>query len=316
MAFFSHNRNFFIFFILFGTWTTWQNSKPKVFLRIYSIISVVQIILNFLWAIIFDRLYEFNTLSNIVANIWFFLSIFAHLIIVLESIYQDETQLKLIQSFSRIDRIFAIKLCVKIPYRNEKHRLFTRVFILVYIEIATKIFYMTYSFVYDEKIHNLFYVTLHSGFMIILRLAQILCFVTIIDARLFLVNKKLIEFQNPNAAQTVNKSLFKNKKKLKELHALFSVYEQLSNLKKIYRELHEICEQINHSCGWSLLTVVVFFFANFSLNAYWVFMNLSINQDSLHNSISLARYLIVMGVVSVWCSSCCHHVSILNLYCF
>lgn len=308
MAFFSQNRNFFIFFILFGIWTTWQNSKHKFFLHCYSIFSIVQIIFNFLFAIIFDRLYECNTLSNIVANMWFFLSIFAHLIIVLETIYQNETQLKLIRGFSRVDRTFAIKLCVKVPYRNEKHRLLTRVLMMMSVEILTKSIYITYSSIYGEQLHNLFYVTFQSGLVIILKLAQVSFFVSIIDARLCLLNKKLIEFQSANAVQITDKNFFKDQNKLKKFRATFSVYQQLLNLKRIYGELHSICERIGDSFGWSLLVVIVDIFANFSLNSYWVFMDLSINQDSLHNSISLARYLIVMGAVSMWCSSCCHQV--------
>lgn len=310
MAFFNQNRNFFIFFILFGLWTSWQTSKCKLVLHFYSIFSILQIILNFSLAIIFDRLYNSESLSNIVANFWFILSIFTHLIIVLESIYQNKMQLKLIQSVSIVDRIFAIKLCVKIPYRNEKHRLFMCVFMLMSIEIVTKLFFEIFSSLYHKQLHKLFYVTLHSELMIVLKLAQVLFFVSIIDARLGLINKKLIEFQHPNTVQITDKKLFKNKnkKKLTKLRALFSVYNQLLNLKKIYRELYDICERIGQSFGWSLLMVIVYIFANLSLSSYWVFMNLTIHHDSLFNWIALVRYLTVLGAVAMYCSSCCHHV--------
>lgn len=268
MAFFNQNQNFFIFFILFGLWTSWQNSKCKLVLHFYSIFSIFQVILNFSLAIIFDRLYDSESFSNIVANFWFILSIFTHLIIVLESIYQNKMQLKLIQSFSIVDRIFAIKLCVKIPYRNEKHRLFMCVFMLMSIEIVTKLFFEIYSSLYHKQLHKLFYVTLHSELMIVLKLAQFLFFVSIIDARLGLINKKLVEFQHPTTVQITDKNLFTNKKKLRKLRVSFSVYEQLLNLKKIYRELHDICERIGHSFGWSLLIVIVYMFANFSLHFY------------------------------------------------
>lgn len=302
MAFFNQNRNFFIFFILFGIWTTWQNSKYKFFLQFYSFFSILKIILNFSLVLIFDRLYEFESLSNVVANFWFFLSMFSHLIIVLETIHHNETQLKLIQSFCRVDRIFAMKLGVQIPYRNERCRLLMRVSLLIFFELITKIFYILYSLMYDEPLHKLFFVAFHSGFVIILKLAQIIFFVSIIDARLCLINKKLMEFQNQNAFQITEK------KKLKKLRAICSMYQQILNLKNIYQELQSICEEIGNSFGWSLLMVIVYNFVNFPLNAYWVFVNLSINEDSLHNAISLARYLIVMCIVSMWCSSCCHHV--------
>lgn len=308
MAFFNRTQNFFIFFILFGLWTSWQNSKYKLFPQFYSVFSVVLIILNFLLAIIFDRLHTFNSLSNIAANFWFILLTLAHLIIVLESIYHSNVQLKLIQGFSRVDRIFAMKLFVKIPYRNEKHQLFVLVFMMMCIEIITKLFFKTYYFINRKQLHKLFDVTLHSELMIALKLAQVLFFVYIIDARLGLINKKLIEFQNQIDVKITDKNLFtRNKNKLK-LRAVFTVYEQLLNLKKIYRELCDICEQFEHSFGWSLLMVIVYIFINFTLNSYWVVMNLSIHQDSLLNWIALVRFLIILGVVAMYCSSCCHHV--------
>lgn len=244
MAFFNRMQKFFIFFILFGIWTIWKNSKYKHFLQLYQILSIAQFILNFLLAIVLDRLYEFSLLSNVVANFWFILSIFTHLIIVLESIFENKSQLKLIHSISRVDRIFAVKLCVKIAYQNEKHRIFVHLFMMMAIEIVTKIFFIIYSSIYRNELHKLFYVTLHSELMIALKLGQILFFVFIIDARLCLINRKLIEIQNPSV-QITGKTLFKMKKRLKIIRA----YVQLFNLKKIFQELHGICERIGHSFG-------------------------------------------------------------------
>lgn len=84
MAFFNQMQNFFIVFILFGLWTTWQNSKYKRFLQLSSIFSIAQIVLNVSLAIILDRLYGVDSLSIVMACFWFSLSIFTHLVIVLE----------------------------------------------------------------------------------------------------------------------------------------------------------------------------------------------------------------------------------------
>lgn len=283
MSFSNSLRKFFIFLILFGLWTSWRNSKYKIFAKLYSICSLALIAINFSLAISFDKLYEFNTLSNMVANCWFVLSIVAHLIIVVESILQNKLQSKLIQRFSVVDRIFAKKLHMKIAYPTEKTQLFVIFFVVMAIEIGIKIFFVAYTTFYHETLHISFYVTLHSELMIVLRLAQIQFFAFIIYQRLCLINKKLIQIkmekQMPN-------------------------YRIILHLKKIYDELYGISHRISRCFQWSLLIIIVNILANFSLHFYWMFLNFGKNYGALFNSISFVRFFIELGSVGMCCSLC------------
>lgn len=72
---------------------------------------------------------------------------------------------------------------------------------------------------YQDQSHKLFYVTLHSELVVMLKLAQILFFVSLIDTGLRTIDRKLFEFQKPSN-QITDKNIRKNKKR-------FSVYDQL-----------------------------------------------------------------------------------------
>lgn len=304
MAFFEQMQHFFVAFILCGLWTSWQNLKYKKYLQLYSIFSIVQIILNFSFSIILNRLYESNSLSNVVANFWFLLSICTHLTIVIESLHQNRSQLKLIRSFTIVDNIFDTKLRIKIAYLGEKRQLFVRLFTLVAIEFITKAFAIVYFSIYQKPIHKFFYVTLHSELMIVFRLTQVLYFISIIDNRLCLIKKKLFDA----ALHITDQNVFKHKMKKKLKKYRIEVPMLILNVKKIYGELYDSCERIGHIFGWSLLMIIAYIFVNFALNFYWLFMHFSKNEDILFNTILLVRYFIVLGIVAMCCSSCCHQV--------
>lgn len=302
MAFFDQMRTFFELFILFGFWTSWSNSRYKKHLLLYSLVSIVQIVLNFSLAIIFDRFYEFSSLSNVVADIWAIFSILTQITIVLESVLQSQTQLEITQNLGAVDRIFTTKLRMRIAYRHEKRQLFTLFSIMIASEFVAKTFPLIHYSAQGKPMYELFYVALCPEMMIVLRLAQVFFFVSMIDSRLCLINKIL----RNEVLFTAHKNMIKNRKKLKNVRKECSLDAMILNMKRVYGILHDVCEQIDRIFRWSLLMIIVYIFMNFTLHFYWVFMNISLskNEESTLNLSLLMRFGIVSSIVAMRCSSC------------
>lgn len=144
MEFFKEMRIFFVFFISLGFWTTWQNGEFKFLLRLCSAFSMVLKFLFFSSAIIFDKLYGFDSLSNTVANVLFVFSALTHFVIVLETIFSDEAQKKLIQQLSAVDHLLTTKLQMKITYQHEKRTIFIHMLILASSKILTNVIIVIY----------------------------------------------------------------------------------------------------------------------------------------------------------------------------
>lgn len=121
MAFFEQMRLYFIFFIFFGLWSTWQNNKYRSLLRVYSACCVQQEFLSFVSVIYSYNIFENNSLSATIANWLYIIDSLTHVVIVFESLYKRKAQLQLIRKFCSVDELFRNKLGITIPYRREKY---------------------------------------------------------------------------------------------------------------------------------------------------------------------------------------------------
>lgn len=138
-TFFEEMRCFIAFFLIFGLCPFWQNTKCKLFLVFYSIFSILLVFIIFLSAIFINKVLEDNTLSTAVAYSFLFSVLTTHLIIVLQSLFYRKSQMKLIQKFSHVDRLFNTKLQIFMSYRKEKLALFIRFSLLLFIFVAIKL---------------------------------------------------------------------------------------------------------------------------------------------------------------------------------
>lgn len=296
MAFFEHMRFYFILFILFGFWTCWPNSKYKQSLRFYSIFSIGLIVLNFTSTLIFNRFYSFLTLSDLIANFLFISAVLTHLIIILESIYQNKTQMELLKKFSIVNYLFSRKLRLKLFQHNEKRKIFIRLLLMVIVQVVFRILITVYGTYWKWKFDFL-YVALFPEVIAGFKLIQILFFVYTMNIRLCLINKQLIYIEKCQAGSDINSKCVNP-----EL-SKFKIFKRLFALKQIYGELHDICDRIGVTFAWSLLTIILYIFMNLTFNTYWVFINLSKIKNLVLNVILMTPNFVVLSTVAMYCSS-------------
>lgn len=274
-------RGFTAFFQIFGLWPTWQTTKYKSLLTIYSICSILSVFVIFLSAIYVNKLLEDNTLSTAVAS-WFLFTVLAtHLIIVLQSLFYRKAQMKLLQKFSQVDRLFNAKLQISMSYRKEKKALFMRFCILLITFVAIKVGLLIHLH-YMQRLGSFWYHCLFSVWIMRLRCFQVLFFVYLLRSRLILINdklKKLLIVRNSHSGNATNEwhSIADTKNIIFVLDtssssAKYITYDILLNVKQIYGELYEICELINVTFGWSLLAIITQCFIDFTSNSYWTFL--------------------------------------------
>lgn len=316
MSFSVQIRKYLAFFILLGLWSSWQNPKYKLLLRIYSAISIVSFCMVFSLTVLIDRFRDFNAISNIVSNVLFVLLFVTHLVILFESILKNEAQAKLIKTLTEIDHLFYAEIGIAIPYRSEKCRMLTRLLILVLIEIISKLA-IALCLILSTLDKKYVFFTLYSNFVICLRLIQIIFFMYLLRNRLILLNSELIDIVN----STTNRSGFqqithhKNKNKKKSFHrnvfAKRSIYDRLIGLKQIYGKLFEICEQIDDTFGWSLLLLVIFIFATVTFEFYWAYISLGYLATVWICLFFGVPILIILSTLAHYSSSCCQQVCVI-----
>lgn len=324
-TFFDEMRAFIAFFLVFGLWPSCQTIKFKKILLLYSIFSIGLVFAIFISAIYINKVTEDSTLTVAVAYS-FILSILAtHLIIVVQSLFNRKSQMKLLQKFAHVDRLFSTKLQIYISYRKEKSALLIRMLILLTIFVSIKLSLVIHLHQVD-RLNSFWYHCLYSIWIMRLRCAQVLLFVYLLRARLILVTEKIRDILstrhlaegNANDWQPITDTrnmIFVLDKSTPK----FSTYDRLLNLKQIYGELFEICELINVTFGWSLLAIVTQCFVDFTSNSYWTFLALEQQKPDTGNAIDcislLIPIIIVLSVMAYYCSSCSRYVSFHSPFC-
>lgn len=309
MPFLEKMRYFLAFFILFGLWTSYQNSKHRTILRFYSLFQISLIVLEFLFGILYDIFYENVTLSNAVANLLFLLIISTHFVVVVESITQNQAQEKLIQELSSIDNLISTNFGIQNLFRKEICAIFAQISILLFIKSTIIISNLSIQ-LYINRLYNYFFVTMYSDFIIYLRSIQILNFVYLLNCGLHSIYTILrqIEMTQNDFVQKESTSKFENS------FATLSTYDQLLCLKVTYGKLHDICEQINNIFGWSLLMIFTETFIHFTLNCYWSFIYLTMSDEEIYaiiiNVTISTRDVIMLCGIAFYCSSCSKYVKI------
>lgn len=315
-------RGFIAFFLIFGLWPTWQTTKYKKLLVIYSIFSILLVFGIFLSAIYINKVLEDNTLSTAVAYSFLFSILSTHLIIVLQSLFNRKTQMKLIQKFSYVDRLFNTKLQIFLSYQREKKALLIRLSSLLLTFIGVKIALLIHLH-YIDRLNSFWYHCLFSIWIMRLRCVQVLFFVYLLRTRLILVNDKVKEILAARNIRTVNTNQLHPTTDSRNVvfvldtsNAKYSTYDRLLNLKQIYGELYEICELINITFGWSLLAIITQCFIDFTSNSYWTFLALEQKIPDTANAIDcislLIPIVIVLSLMAYYCSSCSRYVNLIN----
>lgn len=293
MSFVMHLRIYFVIFILLGLWTPYQVFNQKSLVHLFSFFSIAVSLVCLFFGISFNGLYEFNGLSNVVANSLFILIIFTHFAIICESIYRNKIQVSLVEKQLLIDEHIFTKIGVRIPHRREKWEAFAQFMALLSIQFIIRISCELIEFHFEIS-YNFSGFVQFSQFIIFMRLIQMSFFVYWLHTRLKLATKELIKIR-----------------KEKEINSALLVNDRILAIKQIYGLLYDMCTEIETAYGWSMLLTVVYFFVRFTFNCYWAFVSLS-HQNTIQMFINLETMvsdLITISVLNFYCSSCYQKVS-------
>lgn len=297
MAFFKQMRLYFVLFICFGLWSTWKNFKYKKILRFFAVSSVQQEFMSFLSVIFNYNIFEDYSLSTTIANWLYIVVSLTHFIIALESLYKAESQVKLIEQFGLVDDLFSQKLGILIPYRQERWAMFKRNVVFMVLVILFKVITTTILHFQDE-VFDFWYPALYSTWIMRLRIVQIIFFVCLIRNRLRLINDELKAIQR----------VLDNKFGCTSIQIGNDIFKRLLNLKMVYGELYDTCILMNRTFAWSILSIFIQCFVDFTCNCYWTFIYLVEAKLALENlliCISLLLPIVVLlSPFSFYCSSC------------
>lgn len=304
MEFFNQTRSYILLFIVFGLWTSFQQFKYKRLLRIYSICSLLSVLLLFAVSMYNTQFHTFTSIPNTVANILLVLVWIIHLMVAVESILKSNVQKQLIDKFEHVDELFKIKLNTRIAYQTEKCDLFkknlTLSSLIMPIYIGVTIYLVSRNGSFDPM-----YLTTYSFFVIRLRITQIILFVFLLRNRLNLINDKLKHIskvvRTPNTMATRSQRLIA----IYSCSSLnFSNYETLTSLKEIYQELYDICDLINSAFGCSLFGILTQNFVDLTSNCYWGYL-LRNDRKSFFVFVGfIIPNLSVLAFFCFYCSSC------------
>lgn len=289
-------RIYFVFFIVFGLWTSWKNIDQNLSFRVFSLISVPLAFSCFALSIFFNTFHEFDTLYYTMTNLMFGFIHLTHLIIVLES-FLRKSQMDLIERFSRVDDLFAYELNIQMPYQREKWRIFVRIMALTCIEIIAKLSVLG-SRVYYGQHYQFFYSIFLPNAIICFRQFEMLFFVYLLENRLKLINIELIKMHKYAGLVYSNK-----------YYHCQSTFSRILCLKRIYSELFEICEQLRKSFGWSLLLIFVNAFAISAFESYCAYIQIAGVIKPILRLVYALSSVIILGVLAIYGTFCIKQVN-------
>lgn len=300
MDFFDRMRNYIVYFLVFGVWSSWKSSEYRIWLQAYPLASLALLSLSYISSV--KSFLILPSLSGTLTILLFSTTFLTHFFITIETIAKSETQLRIVQEFSIVDRMFETTLNIYIPYRREKEKLFVRNCVLVSFIVVLKGIPIVYFHLYRNEL-DFMYCLLYSKFIMHLKTIEVLFFVFLVRARLMLVNKEIIYIQQIQSMQS-------NQTNRQHARVERTMFLRILDLKKVFGELYEICELINHTFGWSLLSIVAHHFIQITCNCYWLFLFIGVEDVQpetgtfLITAGFLAPIFVMLIALTFYCSSC------------
>lgn len=309
-------RGFIILFAIFGLWPTLPKSKFRLFLRAYSMLCIIYVVSVFVSEIFTNELTG-HTLSSLVEYSFFWSILFTHLVIVVDALKNADAQMRLIRRLSYVDWLFKHKLQLTIRYREEMRSLAVRIAAIVFILVAIRLG-LTLHLNYEGRINSFWYQCMYSVWILRLRSVQIAFILFLFRARLRHTRDKLRDVLVSRSfyADSSNQWRFlhdDSKVFVLDSWSKHSLYDRLLNLKQIYGELYEICELINITFGWSLLTIIAQNFIDFTGNSYRIFCSFTTDHRNFAHAIDsiclLTPIVWILGTIVHYSSTCSRYVS-------
>lgn len=317
---FDEIRHFLVLFSMLGLWPAWINSKYRALFTISLILNIAYIFGIFWSVFYYNAEFSYHTLSAIVQFLFLCGILMTHFTVIVEAFINRTAQMRLIDKISNADQLLHSKFQFNISYHNEKNTIFIRLASVMFTFMVLRTIF-TFDLYYGYSINTFPYRLILSAWIIQLRSIQVLFFVYLLRTRLQFVSNQLKEMLIPSDFCGNRKTQVKffhdttNIFVLDMSVAKRSLYDRLVNLKQIYGELHEICEIINVTFGWSLLTIIVQSLIDLISCFYWFYLAL---QESIHSLaivclVDLLPIIVLVVSMAYICSSCSYCVSASNI---
>lgn len=312
---FNEIRKFLVFFAVLGLWPAWSKSNFKTLFLIILILYNFYIFYIFWSAFYFNLELPYHSLAVIVQHLYLTGILLTHFTIIIEAFVNRNAQMRLIDKISYADQLFHSKLQLKMSYRNEKNTILIRFAGIISILMIIRSI-CTINLYYEYSINTFPYRLMFSAWIIQLRSIQVVFFVYSLRIRLQCVSDQLKEmltsanFCPANGINSHNRiCIFVVDMPL----AKRSFYDRLVHLKQIYGELYEICELINVTFGWSLLTIIVQSLIEFISSFYWFYLAIQepIFLLAIICLVDLLPIIAIVVSIAYICSSCAHWVSLI-----
>lgn len=310
MEFFNEKRTFIVYYILFGLWFYWNNTKYTILIRAYSIILTILVPFAYYCGIVSNKIFEQATISTGVAIVLSAFILVAYFIIIIESMWKNK-QKELIEKFSIVDYIFSRKLNICVPYQKEKRDLLVRNVAVIIIILLLIVFFVIYL-LFNQN--SFMYAILHANGILRIRLMQVMFFVYLVQIRLDLINKELTAIRNAHVNDADKKCTSKDVSKISgtfeenKFTIKLRTYERILKLKLIYDNLYDAYEMINRIFGIGLLAIFVQSFCGLVSYCYWLFFiveDTPLDYGSLFVTLNFSiQNLAPMSILAFYCSKC------------
>lgn len=165
MDFFKENRIYFIYFLIFGLWSSWRNANYNWSIGLYSICSMLIAFASYIVTFLINKFNLTMTLSTLVGNSAFLLILFVQSVISIETLIKTKSQQRFIEKFCSVDNLFNIKLGISVTYREEKRGILVKILILMAVLLLIKINIWAYTTYISEAL-EFFYCTMFFVHMV------------------------------------------------------------------------------------------------------------------------------------------------------
>lgn len=264
-----------------------ENKLKKLFVNIWLNLQLLLIILiiYFVYYHYYDYVfYKSDAIGNFGSNLELIFPILTHFIIVFETIYYKNLNIRMNKTIEIIDNIFIQKLNISLNNCNRKfEKKYITSFILIIILTLSNELLIICAPGNSTENGKIYIRNWCARFLSInigrIALFQYILYVHFMTNRLNIINNTLKSLQN----QYLIDFIIYKKKNVKNLNKLIKNYkinnhlqlcQLLNKMKLICNLLGDLTIKINRRFGWSILASMTNFFVCITIDLYWVYVNI------------------------------------------
>lgn len=206
-----------------------------------------------------------KSLNKLTTKSLFFTIIFTIFVNLLEADLTKKSHTYLFNKINEVDHLIRERLCMNINYKEEKRMLNKKLGVSIFVCLVTS----STTFINDDQNTKELIRTIISGFcnlFLAIRCLQYFFYINIIHLRLIILIKSLKSILIIPKISTLYCEGYDNQN-------CFSTTKKIKYTKHIFGIIHQLTNTINDCFGWSLLSIMMSFFMNFTLNGYLLVLN-------------------------------------------